>query len=1136
MFKFIICFIVSIVPVTLFGQRYISGRITDAENSEPIPGASVFIANTTIGTVTDGEGYYHLKVPGEGNYRLAVSHVGYQPVFKDIEYDNISVTLDVSMILYEIEEVTVTANVRFRQRDINLFWTTILGKLPSQKTIHAINPESVYYYYNSETRILKVTCREPLQIINNETGYHIQLVVDHFTYDYTTNTSIWVWERKFEELEPENHKQKMIWEENRKKIYQSSVIHFIKSLYHNSLIENGFLLTYQGESIRFDHHQYSVENPNPYLVIDSIDGHKTFHIPSDLELMLVCFGRPLNKRDFNNIDMAQQRGRFDWSRFGLYRNFLKTPEPVQIFPDGTYKNLLQVNPCFLSNSLLGLNMRLPTDYIPDIDSDAMFSASEVEVEESHIQSAISALQDYTENHPVEKIYLHLDKPYYAAGEYMYFRAYLTDMHLNQANVESRKIYVELSDAERKMIRRVLLYSEDNEYAAQILLPDSLPSANYHLRAYTNWMRNAGEDYFYHRDIYIGNTSGQKQEESSQEFDYQVSFFPEGGHLLAGFPNKIAFKALGNDGFGTETTGILTDEGDNELLRFNSQQFGMGSFNFTPEKGKTYRAIVQSGRLQKEYTLPATTEGLTMSVKQTEQSIYLTIRSTDDEPVMISLIGQSRHTVCHALEGVMEGREQLYRVEKNKFPTGIAQFTLFKDNHPVNERLVFIEHKDDLHVDIIPDKEKYGDREKATVQIRITDSEGQPVAGSFSLSVTDDKTVQPSINQQNIKGSLLLDADLKGYIESPGWYFTGDEPERAQALDNLLCTQGWSRFVWDKLETSYVSIYPVESGFQITGKVTGLTGNSVKDASVILFSKENVPGTATTDKEGRFGFFGFDCPDSSVFVLQCRTKNDRKTLIGFKLDQTDNRQVSTSILPLTQTENKRNHALIEAYTEQAIRQINNEEDLWTLHLSEVKIEADRIPNRMESIGAASYRLRGKMLEKPYPIQFILRSAPPIVRGITSVNAIPRVKYIVDGMKLNAEEFEREYASLPAYMFESVDILREVDSFSLYGFDASGGAYVIKTKTYRGNHVIPDASIEIYRPEGYCIRKEFYIPAYDQPEVRQRTTPDFRTTIYWNPVVRTNASGEAEVSFYTADYTASYSYVLEGIGDNKVIFTR
>jgi len=753
-------------------------------------------------------------------------------------------------------------------------------------------------------------------------------------------------------------------------------------------------------------------------------------------------------------------------------------------------------------------------------------------QEPSVKSTIGAFQAYTEKHPVEKIYLHLDKPYYAAGEYMYFRAYLTDIHLNQENAASGIIYVELSNAKRELIKRVLLYSEENEFAGQILLPDTLTSANYHLRAYTNWMRNAGEEYFYHRDIYIGNISKKKKEAPSPPFDYQVTFFPEGGRLLAGFPNKVAFKALGNDGFGTDVTGTLVDAEGREILQFNSRHLGMGDFSFTPEKGKTYKATVQSGGLQKEYTLPAAEAGLAISARQDEESVYLTIRTTNNEPESIYLIGQSRHTVCYALEGLVDSNERIIRIEKDKFPTGIAQFTLFKGGHPVSERLVFIDRKDDLQVEIIPDKEKYGDREKATVKIRVTDSDGQPVQGSFSLSVTDDKTVQPSIHEQNIKGALLLDADLKGYIESPGWYFAGNEPERAEALDILLCMQGWSRFVWDKLATPSTFAHPVESEFKITGKVKGLVGNAVKDASVILFSKENRPGTTTTDKDGQFGFYGFDCPDSAVFILQARTKRERKTLIGLELDKPDNRHATTNVFPFTKTENKQTESVIVFYTEQATRQIQTDEDIWTMNIPEVTIEAKRIPDK-EFVGIASYRFGGKTIDKPYSLKSLMLSLPSPIRGVTSNYPTPLL-YIVDGMEIARDDFYESYGSMPANWFESIEVLRAEEGMAFYGYRGAGGAYVLKTKLYSGNHKVPDTSIEIFRPEGYIVRKEFYVPAYDQPEIRLRKTPDLRTTIYWNPVIRTDESGKAEISFYSADYTNSYSYILEGIGNNRVGF--
>ena len=73
-------------------------------------------------------------------------------------------------------------------------------------------------------------------------------------------------------------------------------------------------------------------------------------------------------------------------------------------------------------------------------------------------------------------------------------------------------------------------------------------------------------------------------------------------------------------------------------------------------------------------------------------------------------------------------------------------------------------------------------------------------------------------------------------------------------------------------------------------------------------------------------------------------------------------------------------------------------------------------------------------------------------------------------------------------------------------------------------------------GYCVRKEFYVPEYDKPEVKENSTPDLRTTIYWNPVIHTGKNGKAEIGFYTADHTTSYSYVLEGIGNDKMAFTK
>ncbi|MDR2233302.1 MAG: carboxypeptidase-like regulatory domain-containing protein [Tannerella sp.] len=381
-------------------RRTIAGYITDANTGEPVIGATVFIAQTSIGVLTDLEGNYRFNLPGEGSYQLVVSHVGYQSVFMDIEPGSESVEIDVALNNNVLEEVTVEQKIRFRQQDIDLFWETVLGKSPSPKTIYPVNPEDVYYYYNRETRILTVTCRVPLQIINPETGYAIQFVLDHFYHDYNTDISSWYYEFMFSELEPENDDQQDIWNENREKVYSISLQNFIKSLYNNTLPENGFLLAsvditektgeddnYLGarsrrsisaaQSDSRNSHNISdfYENTDSLISTDSFWDTKTLSIPTDDKhyVMLICFGKPIEKAVFQKEKKIAHANSNFFNEFamnlldsGLARNIIQTPsDSVEIFPDGTYIGDLILLPYENSLSLQGLNLKLPLDYSPE---------------------------------------------------------------------------------------------------------------------------------------------------------------------------------------------------------------------------------------------------------------------------------------------------------------------------------------------------------------------------------------------------------------------------------------------------------------------------------------------------------------------------------------------------------------------------------------------------------------------------------------------------------------------------------------------------------------------------------------------------------------------------------------------------
>lgn len=499
-----------------------------------------------------------------------------------------------------------------------------------------------------------------------------------------------------------------------------------------------------------------------------------------------------------------------------------------------------------------------------------------------------------------------------------------------------------------------------------------------------------------------------------------------------------------------------------------------------------------------------------------------------------------------MQGVLKTKEERIAISKEKFPTGIAQFTLFRNNLPVSERLVFIDRNDDLKIQITPDKEKYNDREKAKVAIHVTDKEGKPVEGSFSLSVTDDKVVTPSIERFNIKSSLLLDADLKGYIENAGWYFAENEPERKEALDILMCTQGWSRFSWEEIKDNPLATYPVEDEFKITGRLVNALGKPIKDGTVLLLSngKADIPASAVTDNDGRFGFFGFNNPDTTVLVLQGRNKRDRRTFLDIKLDKPDNKSVLSSV-PLTRFSSSeiQQETPTIAFIEQSVLQKKYDGNLWTINLPEVEVLDKKLGQKKQDMvwrNMFGRKLGREDLNDRLPLRFELSKLGLIVNlenghyilmpiGIGRTLSI----IVVDEMEVKDINDISYLLDSSTRFIESIELVTG-PAAAMWGTRGTGGALIITTRMPEdvAAEDMQTPGLIVYKPEGYNVRKEFYVPDYDKLEIKQNTTPDLRTTIYWNPVIKTDSEGKAVVEFFTADNVSTYSYVLEGIGEGRI----
>lgn len=162
------------------------------------------------------------------------------------------------------------------------------------------------------------------------------------------------------------------------------------------------------------------------------------------------------------------------------------------------------------------------------------------IDDDFTQHIAAKLLDYRRVFSQEKAYLHLDKPYYTTGDTLWFKSYLVEGSLHLADSASNLLYVDLIEqrtGRNVALRRVQLSGGIGH--GEIVLADSIPKGAYTIRAYTNWMRNFSENYFFQKDIYLFDPENIAEPAAPTTVD--LKFFPEGGQLIAGVNTRVALK-------------------------------------------------------------------------------------------------------------------------------------------------------------------------------------------------------------------------------------------------------------------------------------------------------------------------------------------------------------------------------------------------------------------------------------------------------------------------------------------------------------------------------------------------------------------------------------------------------------------
>jgi hypothetical protein len=649
----------------------------------------------------------------------------------------------------------------------------------------------------------------------------------------------------------------------------------------------------------------------------------------------------------------------------------------------------------------------------------------------------------------------------------------------------------------------------------------------------------------------------------------LQFMPEGGYMVAGLDAHIAFKALAEDGNGTNVAGVVYDSKQQEVATFKSTHSGIGSFNFCPLSGEIYTAKIKlpNGSLSKAYPLPQVKpSGLVLNVvnMMESDSLEINIAASVDlqatNPVYY-LAGQARGVGCFGAIIRLRDSKSKIKVSKTAFPTGISRLTLFNNTkQPLNERIVYIDHNDHLRINVSTDKPFYTKRDSVGMEILVTDKEGKPVQGSFSIAVTDDSQVKiDSLKLNSLKSALLLADDLKGNIESPEYYFQSPLTNSIwHDLDNLLLTQGWVSYNWETVFTPLKPFaFPEELNFSVKGKVSGIFKPSDKANVILLSKKPSFVMDTTTDKTGVFNFTNLYPSDTAVYFIQTRNKRGKSFNVGIDVNEFIPpviAPIKEKIIPWYVNIDSSKRKTVNNYLA-----FKNEHDKKQsgIMLKEVKINDKKIipgSKNLNGPGESDFALNEEDIRKEGKATLgdLLERR---VKGFRLGGKNPNLYYlfdqhlhfIIDGIDIDFvysgaggpigyREFVKGYLDYySAEDIKGIEVMQGGTGFpyTIKFIDPRANPFEhawVEVTTYSGKGPFFNKTpgTYLYRPLAFDVQKQFYSPKYKTKD--DNTFADVRSTIYWSPNIFTDKNGKAKRSFYTADKPGTYTVLLNGCDMN------
>jgi len=236
------------LAVSLSAQKnefVITGKVLDSATQQPLAGASVFAQNTTVGSVSKNEGEFSLRLPN-GGYDLVVSYTGYETFIMRVNSENAGTPITITLKKQDktMQEVAVVGSTEVADgwaKYGQFFLDNFIGTTPNAEFCSIENPDALRFFYSKKKNRLKVLTKAEVVVNNKALGYKIKFQLDSFTYEYGNGIATFSGFPLFEEMQGTDA-EKATWKTNREKAYYGSRMHFMRSWYDSTLIDEGYAI------------------------------------------------------------------------------------------------------------------------------------------------------------------------------------------------------------------------------------------------------------------------------------------------------------------------------------------------------------------------------------------------------------------------------------------------------------------------------------------------------------------------------------------------------------------------------------------------------------------------------------------------------------------------------------------------------------------------------------------------------------------------------------------------------------------------------------------------------------------------------------------------------------------------------